>query len=228
MKKYHYIIIICLLTYLNAQSQSVTNVGTIPKLNIKKKFENLWSVNLEIAPRVELAEGSSLTTLENSTLYTLTDITTVVSRTLGVSNSIGAGYLTRLEKDRSTSHRFIQQYVLIDYKGTHRIAHRFRTDQTFRQGGVPTFRARYRISSDIALRGQTIDPNEFYFKISNEYLGILRDQENDIEIRLTPTLGYNLKNKNKIELGLDYRIDSFINSSPDHRYWIQMGYYFPL
>ncbi|MEP0266000.1 hypothetical protein [Dokdonia sp.] len=33
-----------------------------------------------------------------------------------------------------------------------------------------------------------------------------------------------LPNKNKIELGLDYRIDSFINSSPDRRYWTQIGY----
>ena len=228
MKKYHYIIIICILASLNAQSQSVTNVGVIPKLNIKKKFETLWSINLEIAPRIELLERSELSTLENSTFYTLTDITTVVSRTVGVSNSVGMGYLTRIEEDQSTAHRFIQQYVLIDYKDTHRIAHRFRTDQTFRKGGVPTFRARYRISSDIALRGQTVDPNEFYFKISNEYLGILRDQANDIEIRLTPTLGYNFKNKNIVEVGLDYRIDSFINSNPDHRYWIQVGYYFPL
>lgn len=210
------------------QSQSVTNVGVIPKLNIKKKFENLWSVNLELAPRVELAEGGSLSTVENSTFYTLTDITTIVSRTVGVGNSIGAGYVTRIEEDQNTAHRFVQQYVFIDYRGIHRIAHRFRTDQTFREGSVPTFRARYRISSDIALRGQTVDPNEFYFKISNEYLGILRDQANDIEIRLTPTLGYNFKNKNKVEIGLDYRIDSFINSSPDHRYWIQVGYYFPL
>lgn len=228
MKKYYYILSICLFTTLTVQSQSVTNVGIIPKLNIKKKFENLWSINVEIAPRVEVAKGSSLTTLENSTFYTLADITTVVSHTVGVSNSIGAGYVTRVEKDQSTSHRFIQQYVLIDYKGTHRIAHRFRSDQTFQQGGVPTFRVRYRISSDIALRGQTVDPEEFYFKISNEYLGILRDQANDIEVRLTPTLGYNLKNKNKIEVGLDYRLDSFINSHPDHRYWIQVGYYFPL
>jgi len=228
LKKVHYILVFCLLASFGVQSQSVTNIGVIPKLNIKKKFENLWSVNLEIAPRIELAEGSSTFQVENSTFYTLTDVTTIVSRTVGVSNSIGAGYLTRIEEDQNTSHRLIQQYVLIDYHETYRVAHRFRTDQTFREGRAPTFRARYRISSDIALEGQSVDPSEFYFKISNEYLGILRDQANDIEIRLTPTLGYNLKNKNKIEVGVDYRIDSFINSAPDHRYWIQVAYYFGL
>lgn len=225
MKKYRYIFTIFLLASFSVQSQSVTNLGTIPKLNIKKKFDNLWSINLEFAPRIELAEGRSLSTLENSGFYTLTDITTVVSRTVGVSNSIGAGYLVRIEEDQSTAHRFIQQYVLIDYKGTHRIAHRFRTDQTFRQGSIPTYRLRYRISSDIALQGQTVDPKEFYFKVSNEYLGVFRNQANDLEIRLTPTLGYNLKNKSKVEIGLDYRIDAFIDSHPDHRYWIQIGYY---
>ena len=209
------------------QSQSVTNLGVLPKLNIKKKFENLWALNLEIAPRIEIAEGRSLSTLENETFYSLTDITTIVSRTVGVSNSIGLGYLARIE-DEDIAHRFIQQYVVIDYQDTYRIAHRIRTDQTFRQDRMPTFRIRYRISSDIALRGQTVDPDEFYFKISNEYLGVFRNQTNDLEIRLTPTLGYNLKNKNKIELGLDYRIDSFINSDPDHRYWIQVGYYLSL
>ena len=217
-----------MLASFGAEAQSVTNVGVIPKLNIKKKFENLWSLNLEIAPRVEIAEGSSLSKVENETFYTLTDVTTILSRTVGVSNSIGAGYLTRIEEDQRTSHRFIQQYVMVDYHETYRIAHRFRTDQTFREGRVPVFRARYRISSDIALEGQTVDPSEFYFKISNEYIGILRDNANDIEIRLTPTLGYNLANKNKIELGLDYRIDSFINSAADHRYWVQVGYYFGL
>lgn len=228
MKKVRYILVFCVLASFGGHSQSVTNVGIIPKLNIKKKFENLWSLNLEIAPRIEVAEGPSLASLENETFYTLTDVTTILSRTVGVSNSVGAGYVTRIEEDQRTSHRFIQQYVMIDYHETYRIAHRFRTDQTFREGRAPTFRARYRISSDIALQGQSVDPSEFYFKISNEYVGILRDDANDIEIRLTPTLGYNLANKNKIELGIDYRIDSFINSAPDHRYWIQVGYYFPL
>lgn len=225
MKKGCYIFALCILASFGVYSQSVTNIGVIPKLNIKKKFESLWSVNVEIAPRVEIAEGRSLSHLENDTFYTLTDVTTVVSYTVGVSNSVGVGYVTRIEEEQTTAHRFLQQYVLVDYYETYRIAHRFRTDQTFREGRVPVFRARYRISSDIALEGQTVDPSEFYFKISNEYVGILRDNANDIEIRLTPTLGYNLANKNKIELGLDYRIDSFINSAADHRYWVQVGYY---
>ena len=228
MKKYPYIVFLCLFTTLSVYSQSTTNLGVLPKLNIKKKFDNLWALNVEIAPRIEIAEGNSVGQLENDAFYSLTDMTTIVSRTIGVSNSIGGGYLARIEEDQNTSHRFIQQFAIIDYWDHRRIAHRFRTDQTFREGHVPTFRIRYRISSDIALRGQTVDPSEFYFKVSNEYLGIFRSDVNDLEIRLTPTLGYNLQNKSKIELGVDYRIDAFLNSNPDHRYWIQVGYFFSL
>ena len=92
----------------------------------------------------------------------------------------------------------------------------------------PEFRLRYRIASEVALDGQSVDPREFYFKFNNEYLNSWQDYGYDLEIRLVPLLGYNLKSTNKIEMGLDYRVNSFLNNNTRHSFWVNLNWFIEL
>jgi hypothetical protein len=106
-----------------------------------------------------------------------------------------------------------------------RLVHRFSTDQTFSKEEKPEFRLRYRIASEVALSGESVDPNEFYFKFNNEYLKSWQDADNDLEIHLVPLLGYNLVNNNKIEMGLDYRVNSFLDNNTRHSFWMNVNWF---
>jgi hypothetical protein len=99
-------------------------------------------------------------------------------------------------------------------------AHRVSSEQTFSSVERPEFRLRYRITSEIPLNGVSVDEGEFYVKINNEYLNSLQANKYDLEIRLVPLLGYDITDNFKLELGLDYRVDSFIYTITEHNYWI--------
>ena len=208
-------------------SQSTYEIGMLPEVNIGAKLATLWSFNVEIAPRFEIAEGTFKGDRDTNIFYSLMDITTVVSRTVGVDAKAGVGYLSRL-RDNQLIHRFIQQYSFTNPYFGYRLGHRFRVDQTFAPDEDVEVRMRYRVSSDISLNGEFIDPGEVYLKLGNEYVYAVQGDNTDLEIRVVPSLGYYFNDANKIELGVDYRIDSFLKSAADHRFWLNVGYYLSL
>ncbi|MBX2827536.1 MAG: hypothetical protein KTR22_05205, partial [Flavobacteriaceae bacterium] len=77
----------------------------------------------------------------------------------------------------------------------------------------------------IPLNGQSVDPKEFYFKFNHEYLNAWEQNDYDLEIRAVPHLGYKVSKSNKLEFGLDYRLNSFLNTSPSHRFWTVINWY---
>ncbi len=107
-----------------------------------------------------------------------------------------------------------------------RLAHRFAADQTFGGGDPTEWRLRYRLGTELPLNGQEADPKELYLKINNEYLGSWQGNDSDLEIRLVPVLGYLFTDKNKLEFGLDYRIDSFLANEARQRFWGVLAWYY--
>jgi hypothetical protein len=105
------------------------------------------------------------------------------------------------------------------------LAHRFVTDQTFSPLEAPVFRLRYRLTSEIPLNGESVDPGELYLRINNEYLNSVQGGEYDLEIRLVPLLGYEINNRFKVESGLDYRVNSFLASKTRHSYWMTINFF---
>jgi hypothetical protein len=69
-------------------------------------------------------------------------------------------------------------------------------------------------------------PREFYLKINNEYLYGWHNSDNDIEIRVVPLIGYNFVDKSKLELGLDYRLNSFLYDNPRNSFWLSINWFF--
>lgn len=207
--------------------QSLYEVGILPEINIGTKINALLNINVEFAPRFEVSEGDFKGTNDTDVFYSLLDVTTVATRTVGVDAKVGIGYLARF-RDKGLIHRAIQQYSFtVPYFGF-RLGHRFRTDQTFNARQKVEFRVRYRLSSDISLNGEFIDPGEVYLKLGNEYVYSIQGDATDLEVRFVPTLGYYVNDANKLEIGIDYRMDSFLKATANHRFWINLGYYLSL
>lgn len=141
----------------------------------------------------------------------------------GLNKSFNFGYLLRL-KNEETIHRTFQHFNIIQQQLTYKLAHRFAFEQFYQDGFSPTFRTRYRIGFQKALNGEQLDLKEFYIKIANEYLYNF----NDLEVRLTPFLGYQMTKKNRVELGLDYRLSQFINNRTKNNIWFRATWYISL
>jgi hypothetical protein len=219
---------ISIITTSSFLAQSEYEIGFLPEFNFGTSFSKVWSLDAEVAARFESLSGSfGENNTATSVYFDLVDVTTVFNRTVGVDAKVGFGYLARF-RDEEGIHRLIQQYAFTNPYYGFRIGHRFRVDETFAPNETVETRLRYRVSSDISLNGEYIDPKELYLKVGNEYVYSFQGSDTDLEIRMVPTLGYYLDDDHKIEVGIDYRIDSFINTTIDHRIWLNVGYYLNL
>ena len=117
----------------------------------------------------------------------------------------------------------MQQFVVIQKFTNFRLAHRFLSDQTFSVLESPDFRLRYRVSFELPLNGQSVDPKEFYFRVNHEYVNGWQGGDYDLEVRLIPTIGYDFTDSFRLEAGLDYRVDGFIRSETEHTFWSSIG-----
>lgn len=205
-------------------AQNSFEVGTIPEFNLATSLSTLWVLDVELAPRIEIASGTFGKVSQRDISYGLLDVTTVVNRTVGVDAKVGLGYLARFEEG-TIAHRLIQQYSFTVPHYGYRLGHRFRVDETFTPEEDIEIRLRYRLSSDVSLNGEFIDPKEVYFKIGNEYIYSFQGAVQDLEIRVVPSLGYYFDDDHKFEVGIDYRIDAFLESFAAHRFWLSIGYY---
>jgi hypothetical protein len=214
------------LCFLSTQlwAQSSYQFGLLPALNVNQKLSKNWGLNYKAESRISGAEGRFSEIANTDVQYLLTDVSVLASRKVGLNNTIAAGYLTRLEKN-SVSHRTIQQYTLVTRYNAFRLAQRFSSDQTFSKEEAAELRLRYRLSFDVPLNGLVVDDREFYLKINNEYLHSLQGGTYGLEIRVVPSLGYAFNDKNKVELGLDYRLSDFLKGPSTHTFWLPISWY---
>jgi hypothetical protein len=208
-------------------AQSTFQVGALPSLNFNKKLKNDWSLNGKIESRQRFQRGEINGAVDSKYEYVLTDFSFITAKKVGLNSRIGGGYLIRVEGP-DLSHRFIQQFIMVQKLNGFRLAHRFLSDQTFSALEQPEFRLRYRITSELPLNGESVDPGEFYVKLNNEYVNSLQAGTYDLEIRLVPLLGYDLNDTLKIETGLDYRVNSFLNQATRHSYWMTLNLFIEL
>ncbi|PKQ44698.1 DUF2490 domain-containing protein [Confluentibacter flavum] len=205
-------------------AQSAYQFGGLPSFNLNSKLKNDWSLNTKIEFRQLFQSGELNGDVDKSYKYALTDFSLIAAKNVGLNSRIASGYLIRFE-DGELFHRFIQQYVIVQRLSGFRLAHRFLSDQTFSKIEKPKIRIRYRITSEIPLNGESVNPEEFYVKINNEYVNSLQAMEYDLEIRLVPLLGFSIAGDFKIETGLDYRVDSFLNNKTRHSYWMTLNFF---
>lgn len=217
--KYLFFIGTILQLQIPLSAQKGYQFGSLPSLNINKKLKKDWSLNVKLESRQLFQHGETNGIAERYLQYDLTDVSMIVAKKVGLNARIAGGYLIRSERDHFI-HRSVQQFALVQTVYGRRIVHRIMSDQTFSKTEKPNIRLRYRIAAEFPLSGEFVDPGEFYLKLNNEYLNSLQARVYDLEIRLIPLLGYDISDDVKIELGLDYRINSFVDNNTRQRYWM--------
>lgn len=211
---------------LTVKSQHLYEAGLLPSININKDLPRDWNLNFELETRQGLNNGGS--DLESRWVHNniLTDFTLIAAKKVAPKMSLAGGYLYRIREGRIVQ-RSIQQWMIRStYRGL-RLTHRLATDQTFIPEESVAFRLRYRIATQFAVSGDQVDDGEWYFKLNHEYLWEYQDRDFDLEIRVVPAIGLRIDDANKLEFGLDYRVDSFIGgSNSDHEIWTMINYYY--
>lgn len=225
MKQFWIIMIIALSNNLCAQS--TYRYGTLPSFNLSKKLRNSWKLDVEIESRQRFKRGTFGVEATDKFKHERVDVALVMAKKIGLNNKIAGGYLIRLT-DKTPRHRIMEQLTLIQTFNAFRMAHRVAADQTFGGDDALEVRLRYRLGAEFPLNGLFVDPNEFYFKITHEYLNKFSDNEYDLEARLVPTFGYLITDTNKVEVALDYRIDSFIDGGGANNFWLGVNWYLKL
>lgn len=219
------LILLVLIQFKNPVfAQSTFQFGGLPSLNLNIKLKNDWSLNSKIESRQLFRSGELNGNVNKDYEYILTDFSLIAAKKVGLNSRVAGGYLIRV-RDGELFHRFIQQYIIVQKLSGFRLAHRFSSDQTFSKSEKPEIRIRYRITSEIPLNGESVDPGEFYLKVNNEYLNSLQASEYDLEIRVVPLLGYDITDDFKIETGLDYRVNSFIHNNTRQSFGIALNFF---
>jgi len=213
-----------MLVISGLQAQNTFEFGLLPAININKKWEGGWHLNVKVESRQLLNQGVIKEDNRFDYDYELTDVATIVSKKIAYNQNLGGGYLIRL-RGEDWFHRTIQQFSITNQFSGFRLGHRFSADQTFGEIATPEFRFRYRITLEKSLSGQNVDDKEFYFKLNNEYLLGIESSNAEIELRFVPILGYEIDANNKIEVGLDYRIAPLFEENNNQRYFVTMSWF---
>lgn len=222
--KYFFAVFLLVFLIGKTFAQDTYSLGTLPSFNLNKGLGNNWSLNFKAETRLRFMQGEFGADVPVDFNFQTADFALTASRKTGLNNSLAGGYLIR-QRGEQTYHRFIQQFTIVKRFESFRLAHRFSSDQTFNSEEPWELRLRYRITTEIPLNGQSVDPGEFYLKLNNEYLNSWQESEPDLEIRLVPLAGYEFTDNNKLEFGLDYRLSSFLDGGSRNSFWINIGWY---
>lgn len=225
MKIYFSFFICAFFMVQQVMAQNDYKLGILSQLNSDVSLQKNYKLNAKLETRQIFYQGQTNEKMLFGYDYERSDLELVLSKKINSLNAVGLGYLIRL-KDGEATHRMIQQYSIIQNINKVRLGHRFRTDQTFSAHSAPRFRIRYRISTDKSLQGQSIDPKEFYLKFSSEILGTLQKKTFDTEIRALTSLGYYINDSNKVEAGIDYRMEEVTQKTSTHLGWLNIGWYY--
>lgn len=221
------LIITCTLFSFSLPGQSTYQIGLMPSLNLNKSLDSGWKFNLKLETRQSIQSGIFDDFIDTELDYLLTDIALLASKQIGFSDKVAGGYQVRF-REGETVHRTILQYILVRKYEGFKIAYRLGFDQTYFEASPTANRIRLRLGSEFPLNGEEADQREFYLKVTNEYLNIFQKEEHDLEIRLIPLLGYLIGTQNKLEAGLDYRLDSFLEGPSDHNFWFRINWFYSI
>jgi|AntRauTorcE11897_2_1112592.scaffolds.fasta_scaffold07289_2 hypothetical protein len=222
--KYFFLVAFLLLSLSSKAQNDRFIFGFFPEASLSYKISEKYSITHKIESQNGLFDSNNLNE-EFEYEQTLIDLQTFIGRRLSPFVKVDVGYQYRIEEGENT-HRTIQQVSILQRESFYRIGHRIRIDETFFQDAPLLFRARYRIKGQVPLQGLSLDPGENYLTVSNELIYMIQSTEDDLENRLTAALGFYFDDKNKLEVGFDYRTDDYlVDNRFRHRLWFKFGYY---
>lgn len=200
--------------FLNGFSQSNFDSGFLPKVVLSNNLSDKTKWVNSIETRNIIYDDNF------KFKYSLVDLSSTYSIKTDLNQSFNFGYILRFRRSE-TIHRTFQHYNLISQLRSSKLGHRIALEQFYQTKKQTTFRTRYRLTLEKPLNGEKVDVKEFYLKIGNEYL---YDFEN-LELRVTPYVGYKVSKTNKLEFGFDYRLGDIINAISTQDLWFRTTWY---
>ena len=203
-----------------ALAQSSYKGGVQPEVKPSISFQNDWKLNGKISSRVLFFEGSKTQSITGINDYDRTELELILTKKTSSSTSWGGGYLIR-NQNGDFKHRLIQQFSIDNDYGDLNLEHRFRFDETFQKGEAVDYRFRYRIGFEKPLNSKN---EKTYIFLNNEYIPSLQKDEFEMELRLLPGIGYKLNDNNKLEVGIDFRIENLFKDSHKQIYLLNLSW----
>jgi hypothetical protein len=220
------LIVLFLLINFSGQAQSEFTYGFLPEVAVSYRWDEKWRISTQLESMQQSFVNQGQARIEGYE-YIRTDFTTLLTYQIAPNWGVGVGALSRFENN-AFIFRSIQQLTFNKRGPSVRYGHRLRTDQTFEPQEDLRLRLRYRFSVEVPLQGETLNDQEFYTLWSVEQIGIHQSRKLDWEQRLSGVLGYYFNDQHKIEIGLDYRLDKFLDAPGRHRVWTMLNYYLNL
>lgn len=127
------------------------------------------------------------------------------------SLALGIQYRFRenFEPGKGNELRLTQQYNNTSKPRVVRIGHRIRSEQRI-TSALTIHRFRYRFAIDFPLNGEALDIGEAYVVTSTEsLLSIAKGQGPEFDQRITGNIGWLLREKTKMQFGLEYRAENY-------------------
>lgn len=206
--------VLLLLVITRCLAQDNLTTGIIPTVNLNVENKKDLSFNLKLETRNKFDNGID---------PDLAEISFLSGKKVGLNNKLSVGY-SYLIQDEKDAHRFIQQFSIVKRFDRFRMAYRLASDQTIIDRNV-AFRFRAKVTAEIPFNGISVDSGEFYLKAYNEYLNKFIQKDYELEFRLSPLLGYKISEKNKLEIGIDHRIKSFLQENSEYNLWLKLNWY---
>lgn len=197
--------------------------GALPEFAVSRAMGAQFGVTAKVESMHGAYRQSSELSGRWQHIHERTDIQLFVINKINPFWRLSVGYQHRFLGGGGLVYRTIQQIAAVQQNTGYRLGHRFRTDQTFSAPETPEFRFRYRLSAEVALEGQSVDPREFYLKFSEELIYSNQGGKSGLENRLVAVLGHNFSRTFKLETGLDYRTDRFLDGDFHQRLWLKIG-----
>lgn len=188
--------------------------------NFTGNFEPNVAVNYKVVTNYkhifEIAQRSYIYDQELRLKARQFDISHFSELKIAFDQSIAFGILYRFRKafdGGENELRFTQQYNITHQCGNLRIIERLRAEQRIRPS-LTTHRFRYRLALDLPLSGEKLDVGEPYFVAATEsLLSVARGKGPQFDQRLTLNVGWLVNNTVKLEVGTQYRIENYTNST---------------
>jgi hypothetical protein len=224
IRKSSVLLLLLLLGTGHLSAQRSYQTGFLGSVNLNRSLKDPYDVNVKMENRLIGWRGVQDGIGGKDVYCDLTDVSMLFSRKTGLSAKWAAGYLWRM-RDGVSSHRLMQQYIWVRPYNSFRMAWRLAADQTFGRGEESVFRIRCRATAEVPLGGQRVDPGEWYWKLQGEFLVAKVESDFQPEWRAVSLFGYEISERNKLEMGLDYRSRSFHRPDASSQIWLNVNWF---
>lgn len=212
------IVVLFFCTIKTSNSQSLTQLGFIPRINYTTPINKYFNFNGTFFSEVDVFDDQVGDLKLPKKVINLTFVAGV-SYKLNSNNLLTGGYLFRIidpfeDGESRIEHRLIQQFVHIQHFGIWRLRHHLRSEQRFIESSLSNgvfntfFRFSYTFGWDVPLQGKQLDTNEFYLNSVTSYFiqaNKPRNAFNNLN-EFYIGLGYKTKNIGRFEIGPEAKL----------------------